>query len=72
MLLSGPSDVKIVDVAIQRTLEALVEREDGGDALLASHDSDFAPQLAGLLRCGRAPGRRDLLQRARSAARSRT
>jgi uncharacterized protein len=57
VLLSGPSDVKIVDVAIQRTLEALVEREDGGDALLASHDSDFAPQLAGLLRCeGRRAG----------------
>ena len=48
VLLSGPSDVKIVDVAIQRTLEALTEREDGGDALLASHDSDFAPQLAAL------------------------
>ena len=57
VLLSGPSDVKIVDVAIQRTLEALVEREDGGDALLASHDSDFAPQLAGILRCeGRRAG----------------
>jgi uncharacterized protein len=52
VLLSGPSDVKIVDVAIQRTLEALVERDGGGDALLASHDSDFAPQLAGLLRAG--------------------
>jgi uncharacterized protein len=52
VLLSGPPDVKIVDVAIQRTLEALVERDDGGDALLASHDSDFAPQLAGLLRTG--------------------
>ena len=52
VLLSGPSDVKIVDVAIQRTLEALTQREDGGDALLASHDSDFAPQLAALLRHG--------------------
>ena len=44
VLLSGPSDVKVVDVAIQRTLEALVVRE-GGDALLASHDGDFAQQL---------------------------
>ncbi len=52
VLLSGPSDIKIVDVAIQRTLEALIERDGGGDALLASHDSDFAPQLAGLLRYG--------------------
>jgi uncharacterized protein len=51
VLLSGPPDVKVVDVAIQRTLEALVER-DGGDVLLASHDSDFAPQVAGLLAAG--------------------
>jgi len=48
VLLSGPPEVKVVDVAIQRTLQALAEREDG-DALLASHDSDFAPQVAGLL-----------------------
>jgi uncharacterized protein len=48
VLLSGPPEVKVVDVAIQRTLEALTQREDGGDALLASHDSDFAPQLASL------------------------
>ena len=41
VLLSGPSDVKVVDVAIQRTLDALRERE-GGDTLLASHDGDFA------------------------------
>ena len=54
VLLSGPAEVKVVDVAIQRTLEALVER-DGGDVLLASHDSDFAPQLGGLVRV---PGRR--------------
>jgi uncharacterized protein len=51
VLLSGPGDVKVVDVAIQRTLEALAERE-GGDVLLASHDGDFAPQLATLLRLG--------------------
>jgi uncharacterized protein len=47
--LSGPSDVKVVDVAIQRTLEALEERGHG-DVLLASHDGDFAPQVAALLR----------------------
>jgi uncharacterized protein len=51
VVLSGPSEVKVVDVAIQRTLEALAER-DGGDVLLASHDGDFAPQLAALLRDG--------------------
>ena len=48
VLLSGPSDVKVVDVAITRTLEALVEVERG-DVLLASHDGDFAPAMAALL-----------------------
>ena len=54
VLLSGPPEVKVVDVAIQRTLEALAER-GSGDVLLASHDRDFAEQLAAVLR---APGRR--------------
>jgi uncharacterized protein len=44
VLLSGPADVKVVDVAIQRTLDALAER-GRGDMLLASHDGDFAPQV---------------------------
>jgi uncharacterized protein len=48
VLLSGPSDVKVVDVAIQRTLDALAER-GRGDVLLASHDGDFAEQVARLL-----------------------
>ena len=47
VLLSGPPEVKVVDVAIQRTLEALVERGHG-DVLLASHDGDFAPHIASL------------------------
>lgn len=54
VMLSGPADVKVVDVAIQRTLEALAER-DHGDVLLASHDGDFEPQIAALLH---ATGRR--------------
>jgi uncharacterized protein len=49
VLLSGPPDVKVVDVAIQRTLEALAERGHG-DVLLASHDGDFAAHVAALLR----------------------
>lgn len=49
--LSGPSDVKVVDVAIQRTLEALAVRGHG-DVLLASHDGDFATQVAALVRDG--------------------
>jgi uncharacterized protein len=48
VLLSGASDVKVVDVAIQRTLGALHERGHG-DVLLASHDGDFAEQVAALL-----------------------
>lgn len=56
VLLSGPADVKVVDVAIQRTLEALAERGEG-DVLLASHDGDFEPQVAALLRAGAAPRR---------------
>jgi putative heme uptake system protein len=48
VLLSGPPDVKVVDLAIQRTLEALAQRGHG-DVLLASHDGDFATQVAALL-----------------------
>jgi putative heme uptake system protein len=48
VLLSGPADVKVVDVAIQRTLDALAERGHG-DVLLASHDGDFTPHVARLL-----------------------
>jgi len=51
VMLSGPPDVKVVDVAIERTLDALVER-GSGDVLLASHDGDFAPHVAPLLRAG--------------------
>jgi uncharacterized protein len=49
VLLSGPPEVKVVDVAIQRTLDALAQR-GSGDVLLASHDGDFAPQMAPLVR----------------------
>ena len=48
VLLSGPGDVKVVDVAIEQTLGALAQR-DGGDVLLASHDGDFAPALTALV-----------------------
>lgn len=41
--LSGGPQEKVVDIAIQRTLEALVDRS--GDVVLASHDGDFLPQL---------------------------
>ncbi len=58
VLLSGPPEVKVVDVAIERTLGALAERGHG-DVLLASHDGDFAEALAALLRpTPPTPGRR--------------
>ncbi|MCH1883995.1 NYN domain-containing protein [Agrococcus sp. ARC_14] len=34
---------KVVDIAIQRTAEALLERD--ADVMLVSHDVDFAPQM---------------------------
>ncbi len=45
--LAGPTGVKVVDVGIQRTLEAI--RDRSGDVLLASHDGDFLPQVEALL-----------------------
>lgn len=39
--LTGPG--KIVDIAIQRTAEALAQRQ--ADVVLASHDGDFLPQV---------------------------
>src|SRR5680860_148110 len=45
--LAGAPGEKVVDIGIQRTLEALESRP--GDVLLASHDGDFLPQVEALL-----------------------
>ena len=45
-LAGGPGE-KVVDLGIQRTLDALVDRP--GDVLLASHDGDFLPHVTALL-----------------------
>ena len=45
--LSGAPDEKVVDIAIQRTLQALADRED--DVLLVSNDGDFAEDMERLL-----------------------
>jgi uncharacterized protein len=45
-LTGGPHE-KVVDLAIQRTLDALVERAD--DLMLVSNDGDFLPQMQRLL-----------------------
>jgi uncharacterized protein len=44
--LTGKADQKVVDIGIERTLEALRERR--GDVMLCSHDADFAAGLAKL------------------------
>lgn len=46
--LAGPADQKVVDVGIQRTLDALVDHDEA-DVLLVSHDADFVQQMAGLV-----------------------
>ncbi len=45
-LSGGPSE-KVVDLAIQRTLDELVRRE--ADVMLVSNDGDFLPQMERLL-----------------------
>ncbi len=45
--LSGSQDEKIVDIAIQRTLRALADRD--ADVILVSHDGDFLPEVAALI-----------------------
>jgi uncharacterized protein len=52
--LSGAPGQKVVDIGIQRTLEALADRP--GDVLLASHDGDFLPQVGELLGTDRRVG----------------
>lgn len=49
--LSGSPDEKVVDIGIQRTLDAIRDRR--GDIILASHDGDFAKNVTGLLDAGR-------------------
>lgn len=52
--LSGSPDEKVVDIAIQRTLRAIVERD--ADVMLVSHDGDFLEDVGSLLSEGRRVG----------------
>lgn len=52
--LAGEPGQKVVDIAVQRTLEAIEQRP--ADVLLASHDGDFLPQVEALLGAGRRVG----------------
>ena len=47
MPLSGTAEEKVVDIAIQRTLDALAGRDD--DVMLVSHDGDFLESVEPLL-----------------------
>jgi uncharacterized protein len=49
--LSGPPGMKVVDVGIQRMLDAIAGVD--ADVLLGSHDGDFRPQVESLLGGGR-------------------
>ena len=44
--LTGPPDVKVVDVAISKTLRAIRRRD--ADVMLLSHDGDFLADMAAL------------------------
>jgi uncharacterized protein len=46
--LSGTADQKVVDIAIQRTLESIANRPDA-DVILVSHDGDFIDWITPLL-----------------------
>ncbi|MFC6153602.1 NYN domain-containing protein [Nocardioides yefusunii] len=46
--LSGRADEKVVDIGIQRTLDALVDHDDA-DVVLVSHDADFVDQMRNLI-----------------------
>lgn len=52
--LAGASHEQVVDIGIQRTLEAIAQRT--GDVLLVSHDGDYLPQLTQLLDGGHRVG----------------
>ena len=63
--LSGRADQKVVDIGIQRTLDALVDRD--ADVFLCSHDGDFV--AADARRCSAAaPGRAHRAARVRQHA----
>ncbi|MPV38432.1 NYN domain-containing protein [Georgenia subflava] len=53
--LAGTSAEKVVDIGIQRTMDAILEQGEG-DVLLASHDGDYIPQVERLLDAGRRVG----------------
>jgi putative heme uptake system protein len=52
---SGDRNEKVVDIGIQRTLDAILDA-GRGDVLLASHDADFVAHMSALATDGRRVG----------------
>ncbi|AZR06855.1 NYN domain-containing protein [Trueperella pyogenes] len=52
LLTSEDPHIKIVDVGIQRTLDAIAVHRPGADIVIASHDVDYLPQVSDLLDAG--------------------
>ncbi|MGO1561444.1 MAG: NYN domain-containing protein [Actinomycetaceae bacterium] len=53
--LAGSATEKVVDIGVQRMLEAVLE-QGHGNVLLVSHDGDFLPQVEQLLDAGHKVG----------------
>lgn len=56
---SGHADEKVVDVGVQRTLDAVAQKVESGqraNVLLGSHDGDYIPQVERLLSAGASVG----------------
>ena len=51
---TNPND-KVVDIGIQRTLDAILDQGEG-DVILGTHDIDFLPQVEDLLDADRRVG----------------
>lgn len=52
LLTSEDAELKIVDLGIQRTLEAIVKDKPKSKVVIASHDVDYLPQIEMLLEAG--------------------
>lgn len=52
LLTSDNPELKIVDMGIQKTLDAILKERPGADIILASHDADYLPHIDALLEAG--------------------
>ncbi|MDR6939816.1 uncharacterized protein J2S36_001359 [Arcanobacterium hippocoleae] len=52
LLTSQDPELKIVDIGIQKTIEAIVQDKPGAKVVIASHDVDYLPQIEMLLDAG--------------------